>query len=114
MAKLNFKQFTVAAGISGRHRRTGDARESFADLVYTATNGIRAHALAMKIYRSEGAEAYTAEETRLIMAVAERHCTPAFIDGLRAQLREGGGEAGNPPQGGLPGQEEEVKPIKTK
>lgn len=89
MTRLNFKEFTVAAGVSGRDTRTGDARESFADIVYTTTNGIRAHSLAMKIYRSEGAEDYTEEETRLITATAERHCTPAFIDGLRAQIEAG-------------------------
>lgn len=92
MAKLNFRQFTVPAGISGKGSRTGDARESFADILYTNMNGIRAHALAMKIYKSEGAEEYTDDEIRLITFLAEKFCTPAFIDGLRAQMREGGGD----------------------
>lgn len=92
MSKLNFKQFTMPAGISGRGNRTGDARESFADIVYMNANGIRAHALAMKIYRSEGAEEFTDEEMRLIMGLAERFCTPVFIDGLRAQMQEGGND----------------------
>ena len=93
MTKLNFKQFAMPAGINGRGIRTGDARESFADIVYMNANGIRAHALALKIYRSEGAEEFTDEEVRLITGLAERFCTPVFIDGLRAQLEEeGGGE----------------------
>lgn len=94
MVKLNFQRFSVPTGISGEHRRTGDARESFADIIYTNVNGIRAHALAMKIYRSEGSEDYTDEEVRLMKGLAERFCTPAFIDGLRAQLEEGGGHEG--------------------
>lgn len=89
--KIDFKNFTVPTGISGKSSRTGDARESFADVVYMNVNGIRAHALAMKIYRSKGAEDYTDEETKLITSVAERYCTPAFIDGLRAQIMKGGG-----------------------
>ena len=92
MAKLNFRQFTVPTGINGKNTRTGDARESFADIIYMNVNGIRAHALAMKIYKSEGAEEYTDAEVRLMEELAERYCTPAFIDGLRAQIQEGGGD----------------------
>lgn len=92
MVKLNFQRFSVPTGISGEHRRTGDARESFADIIYTNMNGIRAHALAMKIYRSEGAEDYTDEEVLVMTRLAERFCTPAFIDGLRAQIKEGGND----------------------
>lgn len=92
MVKLNFKQFTVPTGISGRSTRTGDAREDFADIIYMNVNGIRAHALAMKIYKSEGEEEFTDEEKQLITGVAERFCAPAFIDGLRAQIQEGGGD----------------------
>jgi len=29
---------------------------------------------------------------RLMKGLAERYCTPAFIDGLRAQIQEGGGD----------------------
>lgn len=90
--KLNFKQFTVPAGISGKEYKTGDARESFADLIYLNMNGIRAHALALKIYQSEGMEEYDSDEVSLITRISERLCTPAFIDGLRAQIRKGGGE----------------------
>lgn len=92
MVKLNFKQFTVPTGISGRSTRTGDAREEFADIIYMNVNGIRAHALAMKIYKSEGLEEFTDEEKQLITGVAEHFCTPAFIDGLRTQIQEGGGD----------------------
>lgn len=90
--KLNFKQFTVPTGISGKVSKTGDARESFADLIYLNMNGIRAHALALKIYQSEGMEEYDSDEVSLITRISEKFCTPAFIDGLRAQIREGGGE----------------------
>lgn len=95
MAKLDFQHFTVPSGISGKDSRTGDARESFADILYMGASGIRAHALAMKIYKSEGAEEYTDEEMRLMKGLAERFCTPAFIDGLRAQIKKGGGDESN-------------------
>lgn len=90
--RIDFKHFTVPTSINGLHKRTGDARESFADIIYTMVNGIRAHALAMKIYKSDGAVEYTDDEVRLMKGLAERYCTPAFIDGLRAQIQKGGGD----------------------
>lgn len=86
MIKLNFKQFSVPTGISRKNRQTGDARESFANMLYLNVNGIRAHALAMKIYNSEGEESYSPEEVKLIKEVAEKLCAPNFIDGLMEQL----------------------------
>ena len=96
MATIDFKHFTVPVGITGKRTQTGDARETFADIVYTNLNGIGAHALALKIYQSDGPTRYTDEETRLITSVAERHCTPAFIDGLRRQMRPKGRPASLP------------------
>lgn len=84
--KLNFQHFSVPTGISRKNRQTGDARESFANMIYMNVNGIRAHALAMKIYNSEGEEEYSQEEVRLIREVAEKLCAPNFIDGLMEQL----------------------------
>lgn len=86
MIKLNFQQFSVPTGISRKNRQTGDARESFANMLYLNVNGIRAHALAMKIYNSEGEENYSPEEVKLIKEVAEKLCAPNFIDGLMEQL----------------------------
>lgn len=86
MIKLNFQQFSVPTGISRKHKQTGDARESFADMIYLNVNGIRAHTLAMKIYNSEGDVEYTPEEVKLIRDVAEKLCAPNFIDGLNEQL----------------------------
>ncbi len=91
MTKLNFKQFNIPTGISRRVKQMGDARESFANLLYLNVNGIRAHALAMKIYNSEGETEYTPEEVKLIQEIANKFCTPNFIDGLAEQL-EGGAE----------------------
>ena len=84
--KLNFQQFSVPTGISRKNRQTGDARESFANMLYLNVNGIRAHALAMKIFHSEGETEYSPEEVALIKDVAEKLCAPNFIDGLMEQL----------------------------
>lgn len=92
MATLNFKEFRIPAGISRRNVRTADVREEFADILYMKTGGIKAHALALKIYKSGGAEEYSDSETEMIRLAAERHCLPCFIDGLSEQLGDREGE----------------------
>lgn len=91
MAKINFQQFRIPAGIDRSKYQTGDARESVANMLYLNVNGIRAHALALKIYHSEGETDFTEEEVRTLREVASTYATPAFIDGLNEQL-EGGAE----------------------
>ncbi len=86
MTKLDFQQFRIPEGICRSSYRTGDARESVANMLYLNVNGIRAHALAMKIYRSEGPSDYTDEEVRTLTEVANSYGTPAFIDGLNEQI----------------------------
>ncbi len=84
--KLNFQKFEIPTGISRTKKQIGDARESFANLLYLNVNGIRAHALAMKIYNSKDEEDYSLEEVKLIKEIAEKLCTPNFIDGLIEQI----------------------------
>jgi hypothetical protein len=86
MKRLNFKEFGIYTGICKKNRQIGDARESFADLLYLHANGIRAHALALKIFRSEGLVEYSDEEIALIRETAYKYCLPNFIDGLEDQL----------------------------
>lgn len=89
MAKINFQQFRIPAGIDRSRYQTGDARESVANMLYLNVNGIRAHALALKIYHSEGETDFTEEEVRTLSEVAATYATPAFIDGLNEQLQGG-------------------------
>ncbi len=86
MAKLDFKHFSKYTGIRRTDKETGDVREEFADLIYRMAGGIKAHALAFKIYGSSGDEEYNDEEVDIIRRVAERFCLPGFIDGLYEQL----------------------------
>ena len=89
MAKIDFKEMKVYHGVGRKSWNMTDARERFADLIYGHAGGIKAHALALKIYNSEGAEEYTSEEMNLILGVAESLCVPGFIDGLREQVVPG-------------------------
>lgn len=90
--KIDFEHFSIPVGIGGGRWVTGDARERFADVIYNNMNGVRAHTLAMKIYKSSGCMEYSPAEICIIKNVAEHLCTPAFIDGLRAQMEKGGAD----------------------
>lgn len=89
MRKLNFKEFFVYTGVSKKHKQVTDVREKFADLLYMGVNGIRSHALALKIFQSEGETEFSDEEVALIRNTAETRCIPGFIDGLNEQLEAG-------------------------
>lgn len=84
--KIDFQHFNVYMAVNHKSARIMDVRESFADMIYNNVNGIKAHALALKIYESEGEADYTDDEVKLVRIVAERLCVPGFIDGLNEQL----------------------------
>lgn len=87
MKRIDFQHFNVYTSVSRKVARPMDVRETFADMIYNNVNGIKAHALALKIYENKGAVEYTDEEVSLMSTVAERLCVPGFIDGLREQLK---------------------------
>lgn len=88
MAKIDFKHFGMYAGVSKKVKMVSDMRESFADVIYKNVNGIKAHALALKIYQSEGETEYSEDEVRMMRGVAQM-CTPAFMDSLYAVTDDG-------------------------
>lgn len=89
--KINFQKIKFYTGVSRKNYNTLDAREEFADTIYKNAGGIKAHALALKIYNSEGEAEYNADEINLIKQVLERFGVPGFIDGLNEQLTENTG-----------------------
>ncbi|MDR2890765.1 MAG: hypothetical protein LBV18_04075 [Alistipes sp.] len=86
MKKVNFKALKVKATLKG-DTTIVDGAESFADILYAHGAGIAAHALALKIYNSEGAVELTADEASLVEKAANDFCTPRFIDAIMEQLK---------------------------
>lgn len=82
MARINFKELPVYTGISRKKTVTGDARESFADVLYTRMNGIRAKNLALKIFNSEGDMYLDAEDEKLVRFAAVNLCVPSVGDAI--------------------------------
>ncbi|MCD8294981.1 MAG: hypothetical protein LUE27_07055 [Clostridia bacterium] len=93
--ELNFKEFDLPTGISGKKTVKVDARESFADMFYNRCPGMKGHALAHKIYESDGPVELNDDEVDTLTRLVEAIAFPAFIDGLRMQLEVGGNDNEN-------------------
>lgn len=82
---LNLKKVEVFTNVAKTQCVVMDIREAFADLIYARGTGIKAHALALKVYNSDEMTDYTDDEVKLIRKYAEM-CTPAVIDAIEKQL----------------------------
>ena len=80
--KYGKNQFQTVAGLYRKETVTGDARESFADVLYTRVNGVRAKNLALKIFNSEGNMELDAEDEKLVRFAAVNLCVPSVGDAI--------------------------------
>lgn len=81
--KINFEKFPLIQGINGSVVEV-NLKGMISDAIYNKGQGIAFHALALKIYNSEGETEYTPEECTLLMEFACKVCSPNFIDSLKA------------------------------
>lgn len=64
-----------------------NVKKDFANIIYQLGRGIEAHALAFKIFNSNGEIEYKDEECNMIREYASL-CSPAFIDAINKLLLE--------------------------
>ena len=83
--KINFKEFRMFVDIAQENTRVVDARREFADIIYKSVNGVVAHDLALRIYRSEGDLAVNPEALGITSPIAQRG-TPIFNDTCKANV----------------------------
>lgn len=82
MKTINFQRLEIFLDIQKTQCQVMDFRKPFANTIYSSGYGIEAHALALKIYNSQGATEYSDEECNLIMIYAKKFGAPALIDCL--------------------------------
>lgn len=87
--KIDFTKIEVYADIDSKICIVRDIKNEFANAIYTNIPGLPAHALAYKIYNSNGEEEYTEDECMLISRCAELVLTPAYIDALKEIFKRG-------------------------
>lgn len=85
--KINFQNFMSFTDISQTSTIEVDIRKDFADLMYKNMNGIEAHDLALRIYRSEGDMEVSDSDVSLIKGLASK-ATPIFYDSILANIKE--------------------------
>lgn len=88
MVKINFEQLRVYRDIEHKMFDDVNVKNGVANELYEKGQGIAFHALAMKIYNSQGETEYTDDEYNLIMNYANQMCSPCFIDALTACKEE--------------------------
>ena len=87
MKRIDFKHFEMFQDISQTSTMEQDISHDFADFVYKNANGVMAHDIAMRIYKSDGPIDLTDEELALLTTMAEI-CTPIFADSFHANIKD--------------------------
>lgn len=86
MKKINFKKFRLFTDISRTSTVEVDATKDLADVIYKTANGILAHDVAFRIYRSDGEIELSDEEQSFLTKFLEGG-TPQFRDSFIANLK---------------------------
>jgi hypothetical protein len=84
---IDFKNFKMYTDISQTGTVNVDVRRDFADMIYRNANGIMAHDIALRIYRSDGPMEINPEEKEFLTAFAQRG-TPIFLDSFNANIKD--------------------------
>lgn len=84
MIKIDFDNFMLIKGIDRQQKVPMNARQVFAEELYSHGQGIAFHALALKIYNGVGKQEFSEEEYGLMVWFSEKFMTPAFMDSLKA------------------------------
>ena len=85
---IDFQHFKSFVDISHVDRLETDIRRDFADLIYKNANGVMAHDLAMRIYKTEGPVELTEEELNFLN-IFVRDTTPIFQDSFKENINNG-------------------------
>lgn len=78
---INFERVEIFTDVARTSCMIQNVKKEFADIIYRYGNGIEAHALALKIYNSNGNTEYSEDEVKLIRSVSKM-LSPAFIDAI--------------------------------
>jgi len=81
--KINFEQLTVYTDIAKTNATVANVKVQIADAMYQNGFGIASHALAFKIYNSQGDCELTEEEYQILMSFVEQKCTPMIIEAFK-------------------------------
>ena len=82
--KINFEDIGIYTDIERKTMVRLDMKKKIANDLYNRGQGIAFHALALKIYNSQGEIELSEEEYNLLMDYTRQMGTPAAIDALES------------------------------
>lgn len=88
MKTINFEKFEIYTAINHKEVIVQDCREGFANIIYLNGSGVACHALAMKIYKSEGETEFSDEEIALMKQFAENFGNLSLLDSFNMNIKE--------------------------
>lgn len=84
MVKINFEDVGIYTDIERKTMVRLDMKKKIANDLYNHGQGIAFHALALKIYNSQGEIELSEEEYNLLMDYVSQMGTPAAIDAFES------------------------------
>ena len=84
--KIDFEHLKVFTDITKTNETVMNVKVQIADAMYQNGFGIAAHALAFKIYNSNGECELTDEDYQILMSFVEQKCTPMIIEAFKNAL----------------------------
>ena len=81
--KINFEQIKVFTDIAKTNETVANLKVQVADALYQNGFGIASHALAFKIYNSQGDCELTDEEYQILMSFLEQKSSPMIIEAFK-------------------------------
>lgn len=88
MKNLDLKNIKFYKDLSKKEFILFDASKELANFIYTNMTGIAYHALALKIWDSDGKVELDEEEEQLLWDVVNRYLKPCVIDAIKEQLQQ--------------------------
>ncbi len=80
--EIDFSRIEIFTDVAHKNCSIADVRTQFADAIYNLGKGIEAHALALKIYNSDGPTDFNENEISLNEKYSEMH-TPECIVAMK-------------------------------
>lgn len=87
MKKLNLKELKIYKDLSKIDFVVCDGTKEVANFIYNNSGGLANHALALKLYNSDGVVEINEEEEELLMESVNR-LKPSVIDAINLKLNE--------------------------
>lgn len=87
MPKIDFRKFRLFTDITQKTTKEVDVSFKFADMLYKKCDGIMAHDIALRIYKSTGPVELTKEELETVTPFVNTYFTPLFIDSFTANIQ---------------------------